>query len=111
MRSWGGIDGHDRGNDRGLDFASKGAMIALDHGHDRVAIESWPPSDEDQVGRSISDRTIKLPSFIRPMRIYAPETSPRRLLGAFGLIEAQCINRDDQIAKNQTIPMPPRVAR
>ena len=47
MRSWGGIDGHDRCSDRGLDFASKKAMIALDRGHDRAAIR--PQSRLDQV--------------------------------------------------------------
>ena len=38
MRSWGGIGGHDRGDDRGLHFASNEAMIVLDRGHDRAAI-------------------------------------------------------------------------
>ena len=38
MRFGSGIDGHDRGSDCGLDFASKEAMIALDRGHDRAAI-------------------------------------------------------------------------
>ena len=47
MRSWGKIDGHDQGDDRGLDFASKGAMIVLDRGHDRPAI--GPRLRRDQV--------------------------------------------------------------
>ena len=38
MASWGGIDGHDRCDDRGLDFTSKEAMITLDRGHDRATI-------------------------------------------------------------------------
>ena len=51
MRSWGGIDGHDRGDDRGLDFASNETMIALARGHDRASIvvlrERRQPFDED----------------------------------------------------------------
>ena len=47
MRSWGGIDGHDGCDDRGLDFASNEAMIALDRGHDRAAI--GPRSRRDRV--------------------------------------------------------------
>ena len=52
MRSGRGIDGHDRSGDRGFDFTSKGAMIALDRGHNRVAIGLrgdllYQPSDDD----------------------------------------------------------------
>ena len=49
MRSLGGIDGHDQGDDFGLDFASKGAMIAVDRGHDRTAI--GPQSRRDRTTR------------------------------------------------------------
>ena len=59
MRSWGRIDAHDRGDVRGLDFASKGAMIALDRGHDRVAIGPlgdlvYQPFDSGRVERTIA---------------------------------------------------------
>ena len=53
MRSGSGIDGHDRGDDRGLDFTSKGprshhdqALIAPRSGHDRttIVVLVHPPS-------------------------------------------------------------------
>ena len=56
MRSWGGNDGHDRCGDRGFDFASNEAMIALDRGHDRAAI--GPRSDHEMI--SFSSRQTKI---------------------------------------------------
>ena len=48
MRSGSGI-GHDRGGDRGLDFASKEAMIALDRGHDHAAIRPRSRRDRTRI--------------------------------------------------------------
>ena len=57
MRSGSGTDGHDRGDDRGLDFASKEPRSRYDRA--TIAPRSWflfilcLPSDRDQVSRVV----------------------------------------------------------